>query len=148
MWDVMFRSCHLKFFSPPFPCFPLFSYQLKENEVIKDNKNSKKKKLSYYLKGKLEHLFQKKKSEVCRHYKSCLSAQFCWGSQKDVGVRGGGPQHPGIRGRSPGTYSLHLPGQAIRIRSAAQLPDVPSDKPGLGFSDAFQLHAYSSADSR
>ena len=54
MWDVMFRSCHLKFFSPPFPCFPLFSYQLKENEVIKDNKNSKKKKLSYYLKGKLE----------------------------------------------------------------------------------------------
>ena len=77
MWDVMFRSCHLKFFSPPFPCFPLFSYQLKENEVIKDNKNSKKKKLSYYLKGKLEYLFQKKKSEVCRHYKSCLSAQFC-----------------------------------------------------------------------
>lgn len=61
MWDVMFRSCHLKFFSPPFPCFPLFSYQLKENEVIKDNKNSKKKKLSYYLKVKLEHLFQKKK---------------------------------------------------------------------------------------
>jgi len=39
----------------------LFSYQLKENEVIKDNKNIKKKKLSYYLKGKLEHLFQKKK---------------------------------------------------------------------------------------
>lgn len=59
----MFRSCHLKFFSPPFPCFPLFSYQLRENEVIKDNKNSKKKKLSYYLKGKLEHLFQKKKKK-------------------------------------------------------------------------------------
>lgn len=85
----------------------MFSYQLKENEVIKDNKNSKKKKLSYYLKGKLEHLFQKKKKvkfAVIISHASLPSfadkATKTWGvgGRGVVGSRGGqspAPRHQG-----------------------------------------------------